>query len=47
MRRADREIGVFEQQLEVLRRCKVVHLAMVDGQGLYSLPLSFGYTYIY
>ena len=43
MRRADREIGVFEQQLEVLRRCKVVHLAMVDGQGLYSLPLSFGF----
>ena len=42
MRRADREIGDVAQKMEVLRRCKVVHLAMVDGQGLYSLPLSFG-----
>ena len=42
MRRADREIGVLAA-MEVLRRCKVVHLAMVDGQGLYSLPLSFGF----
>lgn len=43
MRRADREIGDVTQKMEVLRRCKVVHLAMVDGQGLYSLPLSFGF----
>ena len=43
MRRADREIGDVTQKMEVLRRCKVVHLAMVDGHGLYSLPLSFGF----
>lgn len=43
MRRADREVGGFAQQLELLRRAKVVHLAMGDEKGLYSLPLSFGY----
>ena len=42
MRRADREIGAFAQKLEILRRCAVIHLAMMDDQGLYSLPLSFG-----
>lgn len=42
MRRADREIGAFAQKLEILRRCSVIHLAMMDDQGLYSLPLSFG-----
>ena len=45
MRRRDREIESREEILHVLDTCKVVHLAMYDEDGIYMLPMNFGYTY--
>ena len=45
MRRAEREITDREGMLEVLREAQVLHLAMHDGEGIYVLPLNFGYTW--
>ena len=43
MRRADRAVTALNDQLEILRSCKVLRLAMEDAQGLYLVPLSFGW----
>ena len=43
MRREDRAVNDFSRQLEILRDCRVLHLALTDEAGLYSLPLSFGF----
>lgn len=45
MRRRDREIETREEMLHVLNTCKVVHIAMHDEDGIYMLPMNFGYTY--
>ena len=44
MRREDRAVNDFSRQLEILRDCRVLHLALTDEAGLYSLPLSFGFV---
>ena len=44
MRRADRAVTALNDQLEILRSCKVLRLAMEDAQGLYLVPLSFGFA---
>lgn len=44
MRREDRAVNELSRQLEILRDCRVLHLALSDEAGLYSLPLSFGYV---
>ncbi|MGI5818048.1 MAG: pyridoxamine 5'-phosphate oxidase family protein [Armatimonadota bacterium] len=43
MRREDRRIDESEVIEEILRRATVLHLAMVDGDRPYVLPLSYGY----
>ncbi len=43
MRRHDREIGSSEAVEIILGRGTVLHLAMVDGDRPYVLPLSYGY----
>ena len=43
MRRHDREIGSSDAIEDVLRRGTVLHLAMIDGDRPYVLPLSYGY----
>ena len=43
MRRADRAVTALKDQLEILRSCKILRLAMEDTQGLYLVPLSFGF----
>lgn len=45
MRRRDREIDTKEELLEVLDTCKVMHMAMYDEDGIYILPMNFGYKY--
>lgn len=45
MRRRDREIETREELLHVLDTCKVVHIGMYDEDGIYILPMNFGYTY--
>lgn len=44
MRRLDRAVVQYRHQLEILRQCSVLRLAMMDEKGLYIVPLSFGYT---
>ena len=45
MRRADREIKDLGEILSIIKDCKVIHLAMMDGAEPYLLPLNFGYAY--
>ncbi|WP_243117476.1 hypothetical protein [Muricomes intestini] len=45
MRRKEREIKEREDILHVLDTCKVIRIAMHDEEGIYILPLNFGYTY--
>ncbi len=45
MRRRDREIETREEMLHVLDTCKVLHVAMQDEDGIYILPMNFGYIY--
>lgn len=44
MRRSDRAVEDFSGQLDILKQCSILRLAMLDAQGLYVVPLSFGYT---
>lgn len=43
MRRGDREVKSEEAIREIIRRARVLHLAMTDGDRPYVLPLSYGY----
>lgn len=45
MRRKDREVTDISQILEIIDKCKVMHLAMIDEGKPYIVPLNFGYTY--
>lgn len=43
MRRNDREITDVGQIFEIIDKCSVVHLGMVDNGMPYVVPLNFGY----
>lgn len=43
MRRKDREITDEEAIEEIVKGCKICHVAMADGGEPYVVPLSFGY----
>lgn len=45
MRRSDREIKEVGTILEIIDQCKVCRLAMNDDEGVYIVPLNFGYEY--
>lgn len=45
MRRRDREITGDDALRQVMERCKVCRLAMLDGDRPYIVPLNFGYQY--
>lgn len=45
MRRKDREITEKEKLREIMDKCKVCRLAMQDKEGLYLVPLNYGYTW--
>lgn len=45
MRRKDREVTEIKQLLEIIDCCKVCRIAMQDNDGLYIVPLNFGYEY--
>ncbi|MCI6021832.1 MAG: pyridoxamine 5'-phosphate oxidase family protein [Clostridia bacterium] len=44
MRRSDKEITEFAEKLEVLDRCDVIRLGMVDDGKAYVVPVNFGYS---
>lgn len=43
MRRSEREIIGFDEIIEVIKKCEVLHLGMVDQNKPYIVPLNFGY----
>ncbi|MGE5627889.1 MAG: pyridoxamine 5'-phosphate oxidase family protein [Solirubrobacterales bacterium] len=45
MRRKDREITDMAEMLKVLDKCKVCRVGMKDKDGLYIVPLNFGYSF--
>lgn len=44
MRRKDRQIIDLEAIRAILDKAKVLHLAMIDGDRPYVVPLNYGYT---
>ena len=45
MRRKDREVRDIKEICEILDSCRTCHVAMVDGDMPYVVPLSFGYIF--
>lgn len=45
MRRRDREVTDEKLVLEIIETCKVCRLAMVDEEGVYIVPMNFGYFF--
>ena len=43
MRRAERAVTDFQEQLAIIKQCAVCRLAMVDNGQPYIVPLNFGY----
>lgn len=43
MRRKDREITDYEKMLEIVAQCDCCRIGLVDDEGAYIVPLSFGY----
>lgn len=46
MRRKDREVNDIEEIRDIIRNCKVCHVAMIDHDMPYVVPLNFGYEII-
>ena len=46
MRRKDREITDIDGIEEIFLQCKTCHVAMIDGDTPYIVPLSFGYKFL-
>lgn len=45
MRRKDREISKINELLDIMGECRVCRIATQDEEGLYIVPLNFGYQY--
>ena len=45
MRRSDRQVTEFSEQLQILSSCKVLRLAMIAEGKPYVVPLNFGYDF--
>jgi len=45
LRRKDREINEINELLQVIDQCKICRIAMQDNEGLYIVPMNFGYIY--
>ncbi len=45
MTRRERQIFDIHKILEILKKSKVVHIGMVDGDEPYVVPMNYGYTY--
>ena len=43
MRRKDREVKDFDEIIDILSRCKVLHLALISEGKPYSVPVNFGF----
>lgn len=45
MRRSDREISDYEGLKDILDGCNVCRIGIHDKEGIYIVPLNFGYLY--
>jgi nitroimidazol reductase NimA-like FMN-containing flavoprotein (pyridoxamine 5'-phosphate oxidase superfamily) len=45
MRRKDREVTDIEDKLAIIRRCKVLRLALAEQNQPYIVPMNFGFDY--
>ncbi len=45
MRRKDREVTEISELIQIIDKCKVCRIAMQDKDGLYIVPMNFGYTF--
>ncbi len=46
MRRKDKMITDLKEIEKIISKCKVVRMAMKDSEGLYIVPLNFGYEFV-
>lgn len=44
MTRREREVTDMDEIIEILDKCMILHLGMVDGDEPYVVPLNYGYT---
>lgn len=45
MRRKDREVTEIQELLKIIDTCKVCRVVMQDKEGLYIVPLNYGYSF--
>lgn len=45
VRRKDREVTQIDEMLGIIQECKVIRVATVDEEGIYIIPLNYGYRY--
>jgi len=45
MRRKDREVSIIEDIISIINECKVMRIGITDEDGMYIVPLNFGYEY--
>lgn len=45
MRRKDREVTDINELMKIIDQCKVCRIAMEDKDGLYIVPMNYGYSY--
>ena len=45
MRLAKREIQEKKRLIEILDQAKVLHIGTVDQEGIYIIPVNFGYEW--
>ena len=43
MRRADREVTDRKQLEEILQACHAVHIGAQDGDGMFVVPMNYGF----
>ena len=46
MRRKDREVTEISDILSIIDSCKVCRIGMTDDQGIYIVPMNFGYEFV-
>ncbi len=45
MRRKEKEVTERNELMQIIDQCKVCRIAMQDNEGIYIVPMNFGYTY--
>ena len=42
--RREREVTDRDEMIEILKKCRILHLGLVDGDTPYVVPMNYGYT---